>query len=67
MMQVRVNGADRQVDDGATVADLVEDLGVHARGSAVALAGQVVPRTRWPEITLTDGCVVEVLTAVQGG
>ncbi|HWJ10607.1 MAG TPA: sulfur carrier protein ThiS [Nocardioides sp.] len=36
-------------------------------GIAVAVNGEVVPRTAWPAVVLADGDAVEVVTAVQGG
>jgi sulfur carrier protein len=66
---VTVNGDDRRLADGATVRDLVADLGVapDGRGVAVALHGEVVPRSAWESTVLSPGSRVEVLIAVQGG
>ena len=67
-MNVRVNGEPRVVHDGATVADVVHALVDSAeRGIAVALDGDVVPRSEWPATRVADGQQVEVLRAVQGG
>ncbi|MEU7851059.1 sulfur carrier protein ThiS [Micromonospora parva] len=66
-MELTVNGAGRSVPAGASVADLVGDIVPHPRGVAVAVNGEVVPRTGWPARTLCDGDRVEVLTAAQGG
>jgi sulfur carrier protein len=37
------------------------------RGVAVAVNGDVVPRSAWPDLPLRDGDTIEVLTAVPGG
>jgi sulfur carrier protein len=66
-LRVRVNGDDRAVPDGTTVADLVAALGLEPRGIAVAVGGEVVTRRRWQERTLAAGDQVEVLTIAQGG
>jgi sulfur carrier protein len=68
-MQVTVNGSERELPSGATVAELVGEMGVRAdgRGVAVALAAEVVPRSQWPTTVLNAGDRVEVLIAVQGG
>jgi sulfur carrier protein len=68
-MQVIVNGQERALPDGATVQSLVVELGVpeSGRGVAVAVDGEVVPRSEWPGAALTAGARVEVLIAVQGG
>ena len=51
----------------STVAQLLEEKGIDADGTAVALSEQVVPRSQWESTPLTEGATVEVLTAVQGG
>ncbi|WP_410815016.1 sulfur carrier protein ThiS [Micromonospora sp. 067-2] len=66
-MELTVNGAGRTVPGGASVADLVRDIAPQQRGVAVAVNGEVVPRTGWPAALLRDGDRVEVLTAAQGG
>jgi sulfur carrier protein len=57
------NGRPTDLAPEATVADLL----LEHRGVAVALNGEVVPRDRHAATPLTDGDVVEVVTAVQGG
>jgi sulfur carrier protein len=58
-------------DDGAgeTVAGVLRLLGLPtgARGVAVAVDGEVVPRAGWGTFSIPDGAHVEVLTAMQGG
>lgn len=66
-MILRVNGEERELRDGATVAELLDALGLNRDGVAVAVDGQVVPRTQHPDHTLTDGQAVEVIRAVGGG
>ena len=65
-MKVIVNGAARDVDV-VSVEALVEQLITARRGVAVAVNGEVVPRSSWPAARLRDGDRVEVLTAAQGG
>lgn len=68
-MKVTVNAEPRSVADGATITDLVVDLGWDPSrpGAAVVRNGEVVPQRRWPEVALADGDTVEVVTASQGG
>lgn len=66
-MEVQVNGDERKVPDGSTVADLLEVLGTPQQGVAVALDGEVVRRAHWAEVVVPDGARLEILTAVQGG
>jgi sulfur carrier protein len=64
---IYVNGAEQ--DDAASVVALLERLGVggDARGIAVALDGEVVPRSQWGSASLRPGMKVEVVGAIQGG
>ncbi len=67
-MIVTVNGRQRDVAPGSTVAALVEELGLAgARGVAVACNAAVVARSLWATTLLRAGDAVEVLHAVQGG
>jgi len=64
-----LNGRELEGRDGVTVADLLADLGVEpqARGVAVAVDGEVVPRAEWARRAVDTGARVEALTAMQGG
>lgn len=68
-VRVQVNGAARELPDGATVATAVELLSAapEGRGVAVAVAGEVVPRRAWPVRELLDGDSLEIVAAVGGG
>jgi sulfur carrier protein len=64
-----LNGERSELGAGATVAIALDRLGVEAdaRGVAVAVDGEVVPRACWENFALAEGARVEVLTAMQGG
>jgi sulfur carrier protein len=67
MVRVRLNGAVRDLADGAGVPDALAAIGVDGTGVAVAVNGAVVPRAAWARHGLVHGDAVEVVTAVQGG
>lgn len=66
-MKVVVNGEDHVVADNITVDGIVDSFAIERRGTAVAVNGNVAPRSTWPQQRLHDGDRVEVLTASQGG
>jgi thiazole synthase len=68
-MRIALNGEDAILPDGATVAAAVSATGSESgrRGLAVAVDGEVVPRSEWDETPLRDGQSVEVVAAIQGG
>jgi thiazole synthase len=68
-MKVELNGELIALPDGAAVTEAVEASGADGdqRGVAVAIDGEVVPRSEWDRTTLREGQKVEVLAAIQGG
>lgn len=68
-MNVTVNGDARELEPGATVASVLEllDVAPGARGVAVALDGEVVSRSEWEQTPISDGALIEVVAAIQGG
>ena len=66
-MKLWLNGAERELADGASLADALGLLDLPDSGVAVAVDDDVVPRADWAAHPLRDGARVEVLTAVQGG
>ena len=68
-MTVELNGERIELAPAATVAAAVERLGAGGdlRGIAVAVDGEVVPRSEWDSMELADGQRVEVVGAIQGG
>jgi sulfur carrier protein len=66
-MNVLVNGKPTELESGATVESVLAALELPARGVAVAVDAEVVPRGEWPEHELSEGARLEVLRAIQGG
>jgi sulfur carrier protein len=66
---IELNGRRVELNEPATVAGVVERVGAGGdrRGVAVAVDGEVVPRSAWESTELLDGQRVEVVGAIQGG
>lgn len=64
---ITVNGAARRLPAGATVGDLLEDLGLRPELVAVEINRALVPRATRAERRLEEGDAVEVVTLVGGG
>jgi sulfur carrier protein len=64
-----LNGKDTQTAPGERLGAVLARLGVtaDAHGVAVAVDGEVVPRSRWQSFDLDERARVEVLSAIQGG
>lgn len=66
-MQVVVNGQPTTLPDHTTIAALVREQWANAAHLAVAVNGQVVPRSQHAETLLHAGDQIEVVQAVGGG
>jgi sulfur carrier protein len=66
---IRLNGQESEVQPGETIAAVLRrlDLSPEARGIAVAVDGEVVPRGGWETYVVSEAARIEVLTAIQGG
>ena len=68
-MTIELNGRPTEVPAGSRVGDAVSRAGAdpQRRGVAVAVNGEVVPRSEWDRTELQPGQRVEVVGAIQGG
>lgn len=66
-MQILLNGETRALASDATVAELVESLGLAGRRIAVEVNEEIVPKSEHGGIRLTEGDRVEVVHAIGGG
>jgi thiamine biosynthesis protein ThiS len=67
MITVTVNGEPRELEGPLRVTAFLKALDINARQVAVAINGEVVPRSEWGNVTVDDGDMVEVVRAVGGG
>lgn len=66
-MQVRINGKERELPDGATLMQLLEERSIDPRAVVVEYNYTIVPRDRYGEITLRDGDNLEIVQMTAGG
>lgn len=66
-MRVRVNGEDRELAEGVSVASLLDSMSLEVNGIAVALNMEIVRRGEYGDTQLSDGDEVEIVRAVGGG
>jgi thiamine biosynthesis protein ThiS len=66
-MQISLNGEQREVADGTTVADLLRQLQLETARVAVERNRRIVPLLSRAAERLTEGDQLEVVTFVGGG
>ncbi len=68
-MVIVMNGKETRTAEAATLVTLLQENGINANtdGVAVAVNSRVVPKSKWTDVRLSEGDVIEVINAVQGG
>ena len=65
---VYVNDRRQEILVESTLVDLIRELGLEGKkGVAVAVNGEVVPRTQWGSRSLENEARILVIQATQGG
>lgn len=65
---IRINGEDRPLDV-STVLELLRSMEIDpgGRGTAIAMNGEIVPRSVWSETRITAGDDLEIVRPFAGG
>ncbi len=66
-LRLTVNGEDQQFASHLTVLGLVERLGLDTRKVAVELNREIVPRSTYAQVMLSEGDVLEIVHFIGGG
>ncbi len=67
MIQVTVNGENREMPLYSTVANLVDSLQLTGKRIAIEMNGEIVPKSQHPTTQIPAGAKLEVVVAVGGG
>lgn len=67
MIELKLNGEASRLTQPTRLDAFLVEKGFQGRGFAVALDGDFIPRSRYPEVTLRGGESLEVLSPMQGG
>ena len=67
VITVSINGEPRQIPANATVAALIEEMGLTGKRIALERNGEIVPRSTFAERQLAAGDKLEIVVAVGGG
>lgn len=66
-ISVVVNGDERDVAAGATVAQMLDAIGIHRGRVAIERNLQILPRDAWSETRVAAGDRYEIVQFVGGG
>ncbi len=67
MINLQVNGSDRQCEPNLTMIKLLEFLGLNPRLVAVEYNGEILHRQLWEKTTIQNSDRLEIVTIVGGG
>ena len=66
-VRIELNGEAKELSEGTTLLGLVEQLSLAPERLAVELNREVVRRSDWPAVVLSEGDRVEIVHFVGGG
>ena len=66
-MQVEINGESTIIQDGCTLAELLEQLQIGRERVAVEIGLQIVPKAAYDTRSLSEGDRIEIVHFVGGG
>lgn len=66
-MIVRINGEERNIEDGTTLEGLLSSLDIKPQGIAVDINREIVPKRLFKETFLKQGDIIEIVRMVGGG
>ena len=67
-MKVKINKIEHELSDGFNVSQVLEQVpNLPQSGIAVAVNGDVVPKTDWQSLIVKDGDAITVIRAFYGG
>jgi thiamine biosynthesis protein ThiS len=66
-MQIKVNGETREFAAPVSVQAMADALGLNPRQVAVERNREIVPRSRYGDVTLNEGDVIEIVQFIGGG
>ncbi|HAN30859.1 MAG TPA: thiamine biosynthesis protein ThiS [Myxococcales bacterium] len=66
-LTIAMNGESHTISANTTIAQLLQGLQIDVERIAVELNGEVIRRKSHPEVTLSAGDVLEIVTFVGGG
>jgi thiazole synthase len=64
---VRINGEERRIAGGTSIAGLIGELGLDAKRVAVERNLEIVPRSTFANVEVEDGDQYEIVHFVGGG
>jgi thiamine biosynthesis protein ThiS len=67
MICIEMNGNRKEIEDGATIAQLLDQSEISSRFCAVELNLEIVPKDEYGSRRLVSGDKLEVVTLVGGG
>ena len=67
MISLQVNGEPRRCSAGLNLEQVLAELGYQPRLVVVEFNGTILPRQAWPQQSVGESDVLEVVTIVGGG
>ena len=66
-MDLKINGKPQTIDNAINLLNLVERQGLNKERIVIEYNYEVIPKEKWPEVTLSENDNIEIVSFVGGG
>ena len=66
-MDLKINGKPQTIDNAINLLNLVEQQGLIKERIVIEYNYEVIPKEKWPEVTLSENDNIEIVSFVGGG
>jgi sulfur carrier protein len=66
-IQILLNGQPHNLTPPMSLSQLLNQLDIETKGTAIAMDGEVIPSHHWSEFPLEQGLKLQVFHAIAGG
>ena len=66
-MDLKINGKPQTIDNAINLLNLVEQQGLNKERIVIEYNYEVIPKEKWPKVTLSENDNIEIVSFVWGG
>ena len=66
-MDLKINGKPQTIDNAINLLNLVEQQGLIKERIVIEYNYEVIPKEKWPKVTLSENDNIEIVSFVGGG
>lgn len=66
-IKIQLNNDELEIPSGLSLSQLLSNLSLSDKGTALAINSEIIPKDKWPTTTIDEACNILLVQAAQGG